>query len=64
MLDIEFDGIVFKEGNTYVSYDPKLDVSSCGNTVEEARKNLKIAVSLFLEESEKRGIKYDLKSCR
>jgi len=48
MLDIESDGIVFKEGNT----------------VEEARKNLKIAARLFLEESEKRGIKYDLKSCR
>jgi len=59
MLDIESDGIVFKEGNTYVSYSPKLDVSSCGNTVEEARKNLKIAVRLFLEESEKMGIKYD-----
>ncbi len=55
MLPIEFDGIIFKEGNTYVSYCPKLDVSSCGSTIEEARKNLKVAVSLFLEESEKMG---------
>jgi predicted RNase H-like HicB family nuclease len=55
MLPIEFDGIIFKEGNTYVSYCPKLDVSSCGNTIEEARKNLKVAVSLFLEEAEKMG---------
>ena len=53
MLQIEFDGIVFKEGETYVSYCPKLDVSSCGNTVDEARSNLKTAVRLFLEEAEK-----------
>ncbi len=32
MSEIKFDGIVFKEGNTYVSYTPKLDISSCGNT--------------------------------
>ncbi len=55
MLPIEFEGIVFKEGRTYVSYCPELDVSSCGNTIDEARKNLKIAVSLFLEEAEKMG---------
>ncbi len=55
MLPIEFEGIVFKEGCTYVSYCPELDVSSCGNTIDEARKNLKIAVSLFLEEAEKMG---------
>ena len=55
MLPIEFDGIIFKEGRTYVSYCPELDVSSCGNTIDEARKNLKIAVGLFLEEAEKMG---------
>ncbi len=55
MLPIEFDGIFFREGKTYVSYCPGLDVSSCVNTIEEARKNLKIAVSLFLEEAEKMG---------
>jgi len=55
MLPIEFEGIVFKEGRTYVSYCPELDVSSCGNTIDEARKNLKIAVSLFLEEAKNMG---------
>jgi len=55
MLPIEFEGIIFKEGRTYVSYCPELDVSSCGNTIDEARKNLKIAVGLFLEEAEKMG---------
>jgi len=55
MKIIGFDGIIFKEGRTYVSYCPGLDVSSCGNTIDEARKNLKIAVNLFLEESENIG---------
>lgn len=53
MPQIEFDGIIFQEGETFIAYCPKLDVSSCGNTIEEARKNLKIAVRLFIEEAEK-----------
>jgi predicted RNase H-like HicB family nuclease len=52
---IEFDGIIFKEGGTYISYCPELDVSSCGNTIDEARKNLKIAVNLFLDEAGNMG---------
>ncbi len=60
MQQIEFDGIIFKEGETFVAYCPKLDVSSCGNTIDEARKNLKIAVRLFLEEAEKMGTLEDI----
>ena len=55
MFQIEFDGIVFKEGEIFISYCPKIDVSSCGNTVDEARTNLKTAVRLFLEEAAKMG---------
>lgn len=39
----------------YVSYCPELDVSSCGRTVKEARKNLLEAVEGFLEEAKKTG---------
>lgn len=60
MFQIEFDGIVFKEGETFISYCPKLDVSSCGNTVDEARTNLKTAVRLFVEEAEKIGTLEDI----
>ena len=55
MINLEFDSMVFQEGKTYVTYSPKLDVSSCGGTVDEARNNLKTAVRLFLEEAEKMG---------
>jgi predicted RNase H-like HicB family nuclease len=57
---IEFDGIIFKEGETFIAYSPKLDVSSCGNTIDEARKNLKTVVRLFLEEAEKMGTLEDI----
>lgn len=55
MFQIEFDAIVFQEGSTFIAYSPKLDLSSCGNTIDEARKNLSTAVRLFLDEAAKMG---------
>jgi len=55
MNDIYFDTLIWKEGDTYISYCPQFDVSSCGDNVEEARKMLKEVVCLFIEESEKMG---------
>jgi len=52
--------IIFKENGIYVSYSPELDISSCGDTIEQARQNLKIAVRLFLEEAEKMGTLEDI----
>ena len=49
MEDIYFNTLIWKEGGIYVSYCSQLDVSSCGDTVEEARRMLKEAVSLFVE---------------
>ena len=62
MINLEFDSIVFQEGNTYVAYSPKLDVSSRGGTVNEALNNLKTAVRLFLEEAGKMGTLEDILS--
>ena len=55
MRALEIDGLVWQEGNIFISYCPELDVSSCGDTVEEARANLRTAVRLFVEEAEKMG---------
>jgi predicted RNase H-like HicB family nuclease len=55
MVAIDYDLIVFKEDDTFVAYCPELDVSSCGNTIEQAKDMLKNAVRLFLEEIEKMG---------
>ena len=59
-MELEFDGIIFKEGQTFIAYSPKLDISSCGDTVDRARQNLKTAVRLFLEEAEKMGTLDDI----
>lgn len=53
--EIDFTAHVWKEGPTYVSYSPELDVSSCGDSVAEARARLREAVTLFLEECAHKG---------
>lgn len=45
----EFTALVEREGNGYVALCPEFDVASQGDTVEEAKRNLAEAVSLFLE---------------
>ena len=53
MVPINFDIIVFKEDETYIAYCPELDISSCGESIEHAKKMLKTSVRLFIEEAEK-----------
>ena len=55
MKDISFTVHLFKEGEVYVAYVPELDVSSCGDTPEEARKNIQEAAQAFLETSQEMG---------
>jgi predicted RNase H-like HicB family nuclease len=62
MINLEFNSIVWQEGNTHVGHLPKLDVYSCGSTADHARNNLKIAGRLFLEEAEKMGALEDILS--
>ena len=46
---------LWKEGNMYVSYCPELDIASCGETVDQAKKNLKEVILINLEEAQKMG---------
>ena len=55
MMDVYFDTLIWKEGKVHVAYCPQLDVSSCGDTVEDARRMLKEAVSLFIEGARELG---------
>jgi len=41
--------IIEKEGDGYVSLCPELDIASQGDSVEQARDNLKEALQLFFE---------------
>ena len=44
-----FTAAIHREGDLYVALCPELDVASQGETVEQARANLREAVELFLE---------------
>jgi predicted RNase H-like HicB family nuclease len=55
MQDIAYTVHTFKEGSTYVSYVPELDLSSCGATSDDAHKNIREAVEGFLETSAEMG---------
>lgn len=44
-----FTAIIEKEDNMYVALCPEIDIASQGNSVEEARENLKEAIELFFE---------------
>ena len=41
--------IIEREGNGYVSLCPELDIASQGETIEQARENLREALELFFE---------------
>lgn len=51
---------LFQEGEQFVSYCPQLNVSSFGETPDEAKASLIEAVSLFLEECEQMGTLYEV----
>jgi predicted RNase H-like HicB family nuclease len=45
----QLTAIIEREGNGYVSLCPELDIASQGDTIEEARENLREALELFFE---------------
>ena len=55
MICISFDTVLLRGRGAFVAWTPQLDVSSCGDTEDKARQNLKTAVRLFLEEADRKG---------
>ena len=55
MTTINYRAEIFREGDLYVARCPDLDVSSFGDTLEEARDSLQEAVEAFLEGCELLG---------
>jgi predicted RNase H-like HicB family nuclease len=46
---------IFKEGDVYVALSPELNVSSFGDTIEDAKKSIKEAIEAFVEECQEMG---------
>ena len=58
----QFTAIIEREDDGYVAVCPELDVASQGDTIAEARANLREAIELFLETASAAEIKRRLKS--
>ena len=54
-MEIRLTEEIWKEGNMYVSYCPELDISSCGENVEQAKRNLVETILINIEETKKLG---------
>ncbi len=50
-MTTEFKNIVWKEGEYYVAQCLNIEVSSFGKSKEEALKNLKEAIELYMEDA-------------
>lgn len=46
---MKLTAIIEREGDGYVSLCPELDIASQGDTIEQARDNLREALELFFE---------------
>jgi predicted RNase H-like HicB family nuclease len=57
----QFTAIIEREDNGFVALCPELDIASQGDTIEEARANLREALELFLETASTEEIKLRLR---
>jgi predicted RNase H-like HicB family nuclease len=57
---MKLTAIIEREGNGYVSLCPELDIASQGDTIEQARDNLREALELFFETASPEEVKHRL----
>lgn len=57
---LTFTTQVFREGKQYVSYNPELEVASCGDSPEEAKENLREAIEGFVAVAAENGTLDDI----
>jgi predicted RNase H-like HicB family nuclease len=50
--------LIEREGNGYVTLYPELDIASQGDTVEQARDNLREALELFFQSTSPEEVKH------
>jgi predicted RNase H-like HicB family nuclease len=57
----QFTAIIEREDDGFVALCPELDIASQGDTIEDARANLREALELFLETASPEEIKQRLR---
>jgi predicted RNase H-like HicB family nuclease len=58
-IELQLSILVFQEGDYYVSYCPSLELSSYGESVQEAKEGFDEVMQVYLEESQKHGTLHD-----
>jgi predicted RNase H-like HicB family nuclease len=51
---------IFKEEDSYVALSPELNVSSFGETIEDAKRSVREALEAFIEQCESMGTLEDV----
>ncbi len=46
---------IFREGKAFVAYTPVLDISTCGDTLAEAKRRFNELVWIFFKELKRKG---------
>lgn len=60
-MNRQFTAIIEREDDGYIALCPELDIASQGDTVADARSNLREAIELFFETASSAEIKGRLK---
>ena len=60
MARVKFQKVVlsvafYREGNKFIAYSPAFDLSTCGDSQEQAKRRFEEALKIFLEEIDKMG---------
>jgi len=50
----------YREGNKFIAHSPALDLSTCGDTQDQAKRRFEEMLQLFLEETDKMGTLEDV----
>ena len=64
MKHLQLTAIIEREDDGYVALCPEIDVASQGDTIDEARQNLREAVELFFESASDAEVKQRLSGDR
>ena len=57
---VSLNVVFYREGHTFIAYSPALDLSSCGDTQEQAKTRFEEILQMFLEETKKMGTLEDV----
>lgn len=54
-IQFSLSTLIIKEGKSFVAYSPALDLSTVGDTFDEAKNRFEEAVEIFFEETQAKG---------